>query len=186
MMGLASGMDTEFIIQQTMRLHQMKIDSRLRARTILEWRQQTHNSIRDQITGFRNSFLTTQGAGLLNRNAFNSTSATVTGRVSGANSNAVTVRTTIGSPTGSFTINKAVLAQNAQAVSSSPLTGLQGNGFASGERLGDMLFAGNAQDGDWNRHVGFITVGEGASARQVEIAARKGENDEWIVEANRE
>ena len=57
MMGLSSGMDTDFIVQQSMRAHQVRIDAKIRQRTLIEWRQQTHNSIRDQLREFSGSFL---------------------------------------------------------------------------------------------------------------------------------
>ena len=57
MMGMSSGMDTDFIVQQTLRMHQFRIDNKIRQRTLIEWRQQTHNSIRDQLSDFRSSLL---------------------------------------------------------------------------------------------------------------------------------
>ena len=156
MMGLASGMDTDFIIQQTLRVHQMRIDQRFRARTTLEWRQDTLNSVRDQITDLRNSFLRSSGAtslNMLNRNTFNTTVASAT-TASGANASAVTIRTNASSPMGSFTINSVQrLARGQQARSATPITGVNGNGFATTSQLHTMRF--NAND-----RVSVDTVGE--------------------------
>jgi flagellar hook-associated protein 2 len=101
MMGMASGMDTDFIIQQSMRVHQMRIDNQMRARTNLQWRMDTHNDVRTQVNNFRNTFLTTQGnQGMLNRNVFNANVASAIG----ANSAAVSVRALGGSAAGSIRI----------------------------------------------------------------------------------
>ena len=138
MMGLSSGMDTDMVIQQTLRLHQMRIDAQMRSKKVLEWRQQTHNSIKDQIAGFRNSFLTGMGPNaMMNRNVFNSTVATLSGK----NSDAVTISTTLNSTVGSLTIGKIEsLAKGASATSAGSVSS-GGGGFLPTAKLGDISFS---------------------------------------------
>jgi len=156
MMGLASGMDTDFIIQQTLRMHQFKIDNQLRNRRLIEWRQQTHNTIKDEITNIRQTFLSNLGSkSMMNRNAFNATTATVSGNTN----NAVSIRTTAGSPLGNFQINSVKqVAQGAHLSTTGGVTGSNGNGFASGIRLGDMTFAGGGKI-EWDNLGGTVRVG---------------------------
>ena len=152
-MGLSSGMDTDFIIQQTMRMHQMRIDSRVRARTILEWRQATQTQVRDQIQSFRNTFLTTQGAsGMLGSSAFNTSIATAAGR----NADAVSVRALSGSTTNTVRIGAInQLARGAHVTSNA----IEGNrNIASTATLGSHTFAGDKQV-KWTRDAGTVTVG---------------------------
>ena len=139
LMGMQSGMDTDSIIQQTLRLHQMRIDSRFRARTILEWRQQTHNSIRNEISAFRNSFLTSLGStAMMNRNMYNATVATVTGK----NAGAVSISTMVGSSVGSMTIGQIKQLASGAKMSSSGNVSLSGNGFSSSATLESLDFIG--------------------------------------------
>ena len=135
LMGLASGLDTESIIQQTLRLHQMKIDSQFRARTLLEWRQQSLNSIKDELTNFRYSFLTALGSNAMRTSsAYVSTVASLRGK----NSGAVTIGTTINSSVGTMRIGQIKsLATNTNVSSSKPVS-KSGNGFVLTDKLGDL------------------------------------------------
>ncbi|MCL2663565.1 MAG: flagellar filament capping protein FliD [Oscillospiraceae bacterium] len=158
MMGLASGMDTDFIIQQTLRMHQFKIDNQMRNRKLIEWRQQTHNSIRDDIQSLRSTFLSTQGSKtMMTRNTFNATKATV----SGANSSAVSIRTNAGSPLGNFSVTKVTqLARGAQLTTATGVSG-NGNGFATGTTLGAMVFKnnGHGEQISWTHTGATVRVG---------------------------
>ena len=136
LMGMASGIDTESIIQQTMKIHQLKIDSRFRARTLLEWKQQSLNSIADELTAFRRSYLTVLGANAMRTSSvYNSTIATVSGK----NANAVSVTTTINSSTGTIKIGQiASLAQNTY-ISTTGNASKSGEGFKLTDKLGDIF-----------------------------------------------
>ena len=136
MMGMSSGMDTDFIIQQSMRIHQMKIDSRMRSRTNLEWKQQMHTGIRDELRAFRQSFLTTIGPNaMMSSNVYNASTTKITGK----NAGAVTIKTNSSSMLGNLTINSVTrLAQGARATASN-VTGASGTGLSSTARLGNIL-----------------------------------------------
>jgi len=155
MMGLASGMDTDFIIQQTLRMHQFKIDNQLRNKKLIEWRQQTHTGIKDEIQSLRTTFLSNLGSkSMMSRNAFNATKATV----AGANSSAVTIRTNAGSPLGNFTINSvSQLAKGAHLTTAGGVSA-NNNGFATGAKLGDLEFATGGKI-SWTHDGGTIRVG---------------------------
>ena len=135
LMGMASGLDTESIIQQTLKLHQLKIDSQFRARTLLEWRQQSLNSIKDEFTNFRYSFLTALGTNAMRvSSAYNSTIAKLTGK----NSGAVSIATTVNSSVGTLRIGQIKSLATSTNVSSSNSISKSGNGFALTDKLADL------------------------------------------------
>ena len=165
MMGMSSGLDTDFIIQQTMRIHQMKIDSRMRSRTTLEWKQQLHTGIRDELRGFRQTFLTTLGANaMLSSSVYNASIA----KVSGGNAGKVSIKTNSGSSLGNLTIDSITkLAQGARATSSA-VTGVGGSGLSPTARLGSLTgLPGGAINFTTDKL--NITVGEGSSATTVSV-----------------
>ena len=115
-MGLSSGFDTDNLIQQMMRVHQMRIDNKMRSRTVLQWRQETHNSLRDQVNMFRNTFLRSTGAtGMLNRTMYNSVFANV--MAGGRASNLASVSVTQNAPVGLIKILEATKATGASVSS---------------------------------------------------------------------
>ncbi|MCL2046287.1 MAG: flagellar filament capping protein FliD [Oscillospiraceae bacterium] len=124
-MGLASGFDTDYLIGQMMRAHQMRIDNRFRARTILEWKQQNHNSVRDSLVNLRNSFLRTGAstANLLNRNTYNSIVTSIVNAKTGLASNAVSIFAPAGAPTGTIKVLEALKAQGISYTSKDRITG---------------------------------------------------------------
>lgn len=142
MMGLASGMDTDMIIQQTLRMHQFRIDNRMRERTLLEWRQETHNSLRDEINGLRADFMRVMAPGsLVNRRTFNSTVANVSS-VNTRNAGAVSIGTNTSTPVGSLTVNSVVSLARGASIASRNNVSLGGASFESNARLENMAFAG--------------------------------------------
>ena len=139
MMGLSSGLDTDHLIQQMMRVHQMRIDKQFRTRTIFEWKQQTQNSVKDQIDNLRSTFLRSTGAtGMLNRSMYNA----VTTSVTGANSSAVTIRAGGSAPTGTMKIDQVVSLAKCDSVTSGSSVSVSGNGLATSTQLGDISLKG--------------------------------------------
>jgi flagellar hook-associated protein 2 len=118
-MGIASGLDTESIIQNSLKIHQLKIDQQMKNRTQLLWKQQSLNSIKDDITNFRRSFLTALGSNAMRSSAVYNTTKAV---VSGKNASAVSVLTPTGAATGSIEIRSISLAKGASVSSSSRIT----------------------------------------------------------------
>jgi len=174
MMGLASGMDTDFIIQQTLRMHQFKIDNQMRNKKLIEWRQQTHNTIKDEINSLRQTFLSNLGSkSMMNRNAFNATKATIS---QGINTNAVSIRTSAATPLGSVNIQSVnQLAKGAHLTTTGGVSA-SGNGFASGTRLGDMAFA-NGGSITWTRDGGTVSVGN------ANVKIERDTSNDWELKA---
>ena len=131
MMGLSSGMDTDFIIQQTMRLHQLKIDQRMRARTLIDWRLQEHNKIRDDIRSFRSTFFNSNA--LWSMNSYNTHKATVTG----TNTSAVTIRTNAQSTLGDFSILSTQQARGTHYTTTGRVSP-DGAGYAMNTRITEL------------------------------------------------
>jgi len=179
MTGMASGMDTDMMIQQMMRVHQMRIDNQMRSRTLLQWRADTHTEIRDTIQGFQRSFLTSMGPqAMLNRNVFNANAATVMGR----HSDAVSVRALGGSAVGLVNIGRiSQLASGARARTENEnirqfFRGVQGTDRLDtlGASLADSGFSLNAADRNAN-----ITIGTGASAVSTTVNEAAVRNLDW-------
>lgn len=55
--GLSSGMDSDTIIKNMMKIEQLKLDRELRAKTTIEWKQEAYNSVTKELTDFRQKFL---------------------------------------------------------------------------------------------------------------------------------
>ena len=170
MIGLSSGMDTDSIVQQMMRLHQLKIDSQFRSRTMLQWKQQSLNTIKDQITDFRRTFLTTMGASAMRlSSAYNSTVATVTGK----NAGAVSIKTNVSSATGMLKIGWIESLAKATSVSSAASASRTGNGFNLTDKLGTLQLS--------NGNIAFDSKGEAkATIYDTEILLKKSEIDSYI------
>ena len=134
-MGLSSGMDTDSIIQQTLRLHQMKIDNHMRSRKLLEWRQQTHNSIKDEMTKLRQTFLTSLSPStMMQRGAYNSNVAVLSGK----NAGAVTVRTNIDSSLGTLRIGQIVSLAKNENMTTAGTASQARTGFSPSDTLGSI------------------------------------------------
>jgi len=114
----------------------------MRQRTILEWRQQTHNSIKEQITNFRNTFMSSLGSTtMMQRGVYNSTVANLTGK----NSDAVTIATTLGSSVGTISIGKIESLAKGANVTSTGSVSQGGSGFLASAKLGSLTFDGGGQ-----------------------------------------
>jgi len=169
MMGLASGMDTDFIIQQTLKMHQFKIDNQMRNKKLIEWRQQTHSSIKSEISALRTTFLSNLGSkSMMNRNVFNATKATITGGKAGA----VSVSTTTGTPLGSIKIGQVTSLAKGASITSGSSVSNGGVGFNPNSRLDSILFAGgvDGQKIEFTNHKAAVTnaAGEATSISEAE------------------
>ena len=147
MMGLSSGMDTDMIIQQMMRVHQFRIDQRTRQGTLIQWRKETHNEIAEKLRNFQNTFLNinaNSATTLRHSAAFVATRANI---LSGSQAlrNAVTVSTTAGIQPGNMRIDRvATLARNARIQGANRISHAAG-GINPAQSLQAALFAGGAR-----------------------------------------
>jgi flagellar hook-associated protein 2 len=110
--GIASGMDTENIIKNLMRIEQMKVDRQFQQKTILEWKRDDYRSINNSLRTFReqNVFnLRLQGAFLAKK----------------VSSSDETILTATGGPNtleGSYSISVLATAKAATAQSSAEIS----------------------------------------------------------------
>ncbi|MCL2078497.1 MAG: flagellar filament capping protein FliD [Oscillospiraceae bacterium] len=142
LMGLSSGMDTEGIIQATLRMHQFKIDSQMRNKKMIEWRQQIHTGIKDQITSLRQTYLSNLGAkSMMQRSAFNTNVASLS-TASGKSVSAVSVSASTNASLGSMTINQVVSLAKGASYTSSGKVSANGNGFTNDQTLRSLNFHG--------------------------------------------
>ena len=147
LMGMTSGMDTEAIIKQSLRFHQYKIDSKFRAKTILEWKQQSLNSVKDDLNGFRRSFLTVLGSSAMRLSSvYNSTVANVTGK----NAGAVSIATTINSSPGTMKINQIRSLAKNTSVTTTGQASRSGTGFKLTDKLGEIKVSSGYIEWDVN------------------------------------
>lgn len=54
--GMASGLDTDYIVQQMMRVERMKVDKVKQEKQILEWRRDDYRSITNLLRGFKDEY----------------------------------------------------------------------------------------------------------------------------------
>ena len=155
LMGLSSGMDTEGIIQQSMKALQMRIDAKFRHKTVFEWRQQTLSGIKDQISNFRNTFLSSLGSTtMMQRSIYNSTVANATGK----NADAVTIKTTTGSTPGTMKIGQIVSLAKGAGVSTASGISADNKGFSTTTKLEDLNFANGLQIFETGEETATITI----------------------------
>ncbi|MCL2125435.1 MAG: flagellar filament capping protein FliD [Oscillospiraceae bacterium] len=140
LMGMVSGMDTDSIIQQTLKLHQLKIDSQFRARTLLEWKQKSYSTIADELTSFRRTYLTMLGNSAMRvSSAYNTNKAELVGK----NSGAVTVSTSVNSPLGTIKIGQVLQLAKNTSVSTTGTASKDGNGFKLSDKLYSLNLSGS-------------------------------------------
>ena len=138
LMGLSSGMDTDTIIKQMLQLHQRRIDTRFRARTQFEWKQEALTNVGNLLTDFRWKYLTVMGPDAMRLSSvYNSTVASINGK----NKDAISVQTTINSPTGTMKIGEIASLAKTTSVSTTGNASRSGEGFKPTDKLGDILLS---------------------------------------------
>ena len=147
LMGLQSGMDTDSIIKQMLQLHQMRIDTRFRARTKFEWKQEALTNVSNLLTDFRWKYLTVMGPDAMRLSSvYNSTVAVLSGK----NKDSVSVETTINSPTGTMRIGEIASLAKATSVSTTGNASRSGEGFKLNDKLGEILLSNGEIKFDYN------------------------------------
>ena len=147
LMGLSSGMETDTIIKQMLQLHQMRIDTRFRARTKFEWKQEALTNVSNLLTDFRWKYLTVMGPDAMRLSSvYNSTVAVLSGK----NKDSVSVETTINSPTGMMRIGEIASLAKATSVSTTGNASRSGEGFKLTDKLGEILLSNGEIKFDYN------------------------------------
>ena len=138
--GLASGLDTEALVKNLMKLEQLKLDRELRAKTTLQWRQDALNNVAADLKTFKNTFLTTLGAdGMLSSGAYTAFKV----ELSGAMKESVSISANSEASAGKITINKITQLASGAKAESSVRVSQNGQQLSEGNyvKLGDLEFA---------------------------------------------
>ncbi len=122
--GLATGMDTDQIVSDLMRVEKIPYDRLYQKRQLAEWKRDNYREITSLLSGFRSGFFDylSPSTNMLSQSTYKQFGISVTDSVSGEESTAVTVSTTSSSMEGTHTIRVDTLATADKAVSSSTVT----------------------------------------------------------------
>ncbi|CAM3530362.1 flagellar filament capping protein FliD [Marinicrinis lubricantis] len=128
MSGLASGMDTESIVQQLMSAHKIPVTKLEQKQQIVEWKQEDYRNMNTKILEFRNYLFD----GVILGNPFDAQKANLSGDTSAVSVNASSTAT------GSLSIQVKELAKAATKNSYGSITaGL--TSFSAGEKLSTQM-----------------------------------------------
>ena len=110
--GLASGMDTDLMVQNLMRVERMPLDRLYQQRQLLEWKRDDYRSISNSLRRFKDEYMDIlkPKTNMLSPNYFKNFKATVTD-AQGKESNAVTVSTGSGAIEENLKVEVTQLAQ---------------------------------------------------------------------------
>lgn len=120
--GLSSGLDVDSIVQQLMRVEQIKVDRVKQSRTLLEWKRDDYRSIINNIRAFKDEYFDILKPATNMRSAA-SLSAYKTTYNGLDTSSYFTATAGTGAVQGTFSVSGIQLAQSAKAVSSTSVTG---------------------------------------------------------------
>ncbi|MBU5436599.1 flagellar filament capping protein FliD [Tissierella sp. MSJ-40] len=146
--GLASGIDTEEIINNLMKVERLKVDRVFRDRQTLVWRQETYNSLNKDFANFimntRKSFGLTQVTykGTLYPNSYKN--LTWVKKATSSREDIATVSSTSKAVNGNFQLEVKELAKGATFVSGEKI----GESETFGTELEFELIAGKDKNGD--------------------------------------
>lgn len=132
--GLASGMDTESIVKDMMKIQKMPLDKLMQQKTFTEWQQE---AFRDTNLAMKN--LQTSASNLRLQSSFNSYSATSPAP------NSFTVATTANAMSGSYKVQVTSVASAAKLNSANAITNSTGTAAKSTDQIG---VAGQIKIGD--------------------------------------
>lgn len=186
--GLASGIDTEEMIDSLMKAERVKLDRVEQDKQVLVWRQEMYNDINKDFANFildtRKDFGLTSVSytGAYTSNSVNT--LTWINTASSSNENAVGVSAQASAIPGTYDLNVAQLAKSVSLASSGEV------GLNKGENIAKQLgLSGGEEDKiDFTIHtkntdekgVRFVFTNDGPD----KITATKGENGEIVVEGN--
>ena len=113
--GLSSGMDTDTIIKNIMQIEQLKMNRELRARTLLEWKQESLAGVSSDLRQFQQSFMSAlSSTNMLTEGAYTKYKAKLTG----ANTDAVSILADSSASSSKVTINQIIQLAKATSVGS--------------------------------------------------------------------
>ncbi|HEY8422316.1 MAG TPA: flagellar filament capping protein FliD [Thermoclostridium sp.] len=139
LVGMASGLDTDTIIQQLMSVEKLSVTKLERQKQLVEWKQEAYREFTNALRAFKEQFfdITKRSTYLLSDSAFK------VFKVSSSADEYVTAKGTITSQAGSHTVTVKNLATAAKAVGikgiSKPITGELNEGIELGKLKGQTL-----------------------------------------------
>ena len=114
--GISSGLDVDGIVQQLMRIEQMKVDKARQSKTLLEWKRDDYRSVINSIRAFKDEYFDVLKPATNLRSAF-SLSALKTTYNGADTSSYFTATAGAGAIQGNYTVSNIKLASSAKAVS---------------------------------------------------------------------
>jgi len=106
-----SGIDTASMVEAIMKAESLRYDNLKKTRQRTAWQQEAYKTHADALFKFQRGFLDSMGSSSMRlRSNFRATTARLT--IGGMESNKATVRSGSGTPTGTYNLNIAQLAQN--------------------------------------------------------------------------
>lgn len=123
--GLASGMDTDSIVKDMMKIQKMPLDKLMQQKTFTEWQQEATRDTNLSMTNLR-----TSASNLRLQSSFNSYSAT------SPTPNSFTVATTANAMSGSYQLQVTSVASAAKLNSANSITNSAGTAAKSTDQIG--------------------------------------------------
>lgn len=131
--GMASGLDTDSIIQQLMQIERSKVDKVKQERQLLEWKRDDYRSITSLVKSFKDSFMD-----VLSTKDMRSSSNYKAYKVSSSDTSAVTATATANAIASAHTITVTQLAKAAGTVGTETVS----SQLQSSEAVTDLDFTG--------------------------------------------
>ncbi|MDD6794601.1 MAG: flagellar cap protein FliD N-terminal domain-containing protein, partial [Clostridiaceae bacterium] len=149
--GMATGLDIDSIVKDSMKPYQLRIDNQRKQKQILQWRQEQYQSIMKDVTSFYNKYLTVDG-----KNSLYSSSAYNQTKFTSANENVVSVTGSSNASISDYKVSVTQLAKKASAkVTRSELDDLVDttNSYDVSTNFGGQTISFSAKIGDTANNV---------------------------------
>lgn len=131
--GLASGIDTDEIVEKLTATSQNKIDKVKQQQQLLEWKQEDYREIISSVNSFYNKYFSTASSSSILMSSFYSVKSSTSSNANFANS--VSVTANAGSNVSSITLSNVSVATAAKAKSASSICSPITLDFAQGETV---------------------------------------------------
>jgi flagellar hook-associated protein 2 len=137
--GLASGLDTESIVESLMQIEQLKVNRELRSQTLLKWKEEALESVASELTTFKQTYMSVLSpSNMMSSGVYNVFDVTL----SGTNTSAVTISANATAVSGSHVIDQVVnLAEASRAESSAGVSGAGQLSESNSALLKDLDFS---------------------------------------------
>lgn len=113
--GLSSGLDTDSIVQQMLRIERMKVDKVMQAKQLLEWKRDDYRSVTSLLRGFKDEYFDVLRPGT----NFRSPSAFAAFKTTSSDINVLTATAGVGATPGTYQVSVSALAAAAKKTGTS-------------------------------------------------------------------